>query len=532
MDETERRTVKRSRFDQTEPEPKRTSRFDRRSRSPPSRRSEPGRDRSPIAKDATPEARKPPTDAAAAAAAAAARINAQLQARKGIQHVDVPPIRSADTDSPPPRPTSTPQSANKTAPALDGEMYVADGDYIQDIEVNDLRNRYLLTKGSTQKMVNTPDFKHTDPPRTAPSDLSLQLDREYHAYSLIARFNTPFVAPADSRLIRLKTKPALQDITTRGSYYPNKSMATAANPPLYLHITSTSKSGLESAVAKINELIQQELPQLVDERRFRRRDQEQVERDEFGRRKWPEEKIPISLEPVHGFNLRAQVVGHGGAYVKHIQQETTCRVQIKGRGSGYLEAATNQESVEDMFLHVTGPDPNMVAKAKELCEDLIANVKEQYEEFKSRPPRYGGDRYGGDRYGGDRYNGGGDRNHSHGGSHGASHGSYAGSGYGGYGSNQGGASNSPAAAGVNSPTNAADYAAQYAQYYGGADPYAAYGGYANYVAMYQQYYGAQAQAQAPGAPGATPGQSASPPPPPSEAAPPPPPPPSSAPPPP
>lgn len=35
-------------------------------------------------------------------------------------------------------------------------MYIADGDYIKDIEVNDLRNRYLLTKGSTQKMVNTP----------------------------------------------------------------------------------------------------------------------------------------------------------------------------------------------------------------------------------------------------------------------------------------------------------------------------------------------------------------------------------------
>lgn len=118
----------------------------------------------------------------------------------------------------------------------------------------------------------------------------------------------------------------------------------------------------------------------------------------------------------------------------------------------------------------------MVEKAKELCEDLIANVKQQYEEFKSRPPRYGGDRYGGDRYGGDRYNGGGDRNHSHSGSHGSYGGSHGG--YGGYGANAGGASNSPAPAGVNSPTNAADYAAQYAQYYGGADPYAAYGGYA------------------------------------------------------
>src|SRR4051794_31083169 len=122
---------------------------------------------------------------------------------------------------------------------------------------------------------------------------------------------------------------------------PQSSLATFTkipqNPPLYLHVTSTSKSGLEKAVAKIEELMQQELPNLVDERRFRRREPEQFERDEFGRvcifhlpssssailanlylqRKWPEERIPIDMEPVPGFNLRAQVVGHGGAYVKH-----------------------------------------------------------------------------------------------------------------------------------------------------------------------------------------------------------------------
>ena len=37
---------------------------------------------------------------------------------------------------------------------INGDVYIADGDYIKDIEVNDLRNRYTLTKGSTQKMVN------------------------------------------------------------------------------------------------------------------------------------------------------------------------------------------------------------------------------------------------------------------------------------------------------------------------------------------------------------------------------------------
>jgi len=31
-------------------------------------------------------------------------------------------------------------------------MYITDGDYIKDTENNDLRNRYKLTKGATQKM--------------------------------------------------------------------------------------------------------------------------------------------------------------------------------------------------------------------------------------------------------------------------------------------------------------------------------------------------------------------------------------------
>ena len=48
-------------------------------------------------------------------------------------------------------------------------------------------------------------------------------------------------------------------------------------------MTCTNKEGLEKAVAMIEDLMQKELPNLVDERRFRRREPEQVERDEFGR---------------------------------------------------------------------------------------------------------------------------------------------------------------------------------------------------------------------------------------------------------
>ncbi|EAW10188.1 KH domain-containing protein [Aspergillus clavatus NRRL 1] len=478
MADDERR-AKRSRFDQTEPEPRRASRFDRRSRSPSSRQPESTRTRSPLSREpyspGGDDSRKSGSvDPAAAAAAAAAKINAQLQAKKGIQHVDVPPIRSTES----PAPTSGSPSATEASKKLNPEIYVADGDYIKDIEINDLRNRYTLTKGSTQKMIKD----------------------ETGA-----------------------------DVTTRGSYYPDKSMATAANPPLYLHVTSTSKEGLEKAVGLIDDLMKKELPNLVDERRFRRREPEPVERDEYGRRKWPEERIPVDLEPIPGFNLRAQVVGQGGAYVKHIQQKTRCKVQIKGRGSGFLEPNTGRESDEPMFLHVAGPDPNDVQAAKELCEDLLGNVREQYQRFKENPPQhnYGGYGQRGDRYYGGGYGGGGGGGSGGGGGYNNHHNQHH--------SNSPSATASPAqpasatsgAAGAGSPT---DYSAQYAQYYG-SDPYAAYGGYQNYVAYYQ-YYQQQAaqqqqqsaQSQSPAPPPPPPASEAPPPPPPGSGSPPPPPP--------
>lgn len=57
---------------------------------------------------------------------------------------------SAQTASP----GLTSASPGEGSTKLDNGVYIADGDYIKDIEVNDLRNRYTLTKGSTQKMVN------------------------------------------------------------------------------------------------------------------------------------------------------------------------------------------------------------------------------------------------------------------------------------------------------------------------------------------------------------------------------------------
>ena len=70
------------------------------------------------------------------------------------------------TESPVPKSTSPGAPSGSSTSNINGDMYIADGDYIKDIEVNDLRNRYTLTKGSTQKMVNTP-IMSTDVPRLA-----------------------------------------------------------------------------------------------------------------------------------------------------------------------------------------------------------------------------------------------------------------------------------------------------------------------------------------------------------------------------
>jgi hypothetical protein len=156
---------------------------------------------------------------------------------------------------------------------------------------------------------------------------------------------------------------------------------------------------------------------------------------------------------------------------------------------------------QDTNVGNSGPDPSDVQKAKELCVDLLDNVRAEYEKFKANPPPQ--QQYGG--YGNGSYQ---SRDRPS---------------YGGYGS-YGGAQSPPMPGAAVSPTTPAappgtagsptDYAAQYAQYYaGGQDPYAAYGGYQGYVQYYQYYAQQQTTQQGQAPPPPPPGNDAPPPPP-------------------
>lgn len=120
--------------------------------------------------------------------------------------------------------------------------------------MNDLRNRYTLTKGSTQKMVNTPCVILADIQTSfCLSRLSfcfcflLRLCGDDQAYSSpIAPTTNLLLASADLRCVTLdqgrnwswyacllnslsyNLTLTFEDVTTRGNYYPDKSMATAA----------------------------------------------------------------------------------------------------------------------------------------------------------------------------------------------------------------------------------------------------------------------------------------------------------------
>lgn len=175
-------------------------------------------------------------------------------------------------------------------------------------------------------------------------------------------------------------------VVTKGTWLPDRTKATEKDPPLYIHVSATSQEILDKGVAAIEELLDMEMAPLVTDFRAKAREEREARLAEQGpreRRKWPEEKLPIGLQPLRNFNVRAKIVGPQGLFVKYIQNETAARVQIKGMGSGFVENETGRESDEPMHVHVSGPEQIMVDRAKELAEDLLIVVKEEWAKAKA-----------------------------------------------------------------------------------------------------------------------------------------------------
>ncbi|CAG8651344.1 8956_t:CDS:10 [Dentiscutata erythropus] len=254
-----------------------------------------------------------------AAAVAAAKINAMLAA-KGIQVPAKPLIVTPKLDI-------SENGSSEDSKASKMAIKDSDLEFTHDITINDCKNRYLLTKGATQQ----------------------QIQKETGA-----------------------------DVTTRGKYYPDKALATEKDPPLYLHVTASTKEALNAAINKITELMEQTFTPAPSTPTPRPPGQH------LGRQ-FVQDKVFVGIEPDRTFNARAKIVGPQGAYVKHIQQETGAKVQLKGRGSGYVEPTSGTEAFEPLHIHITQEG---LDRAKKLCEDLINTVKIEWDKHKAQQAAY------------------------------------------------------------------------------------------------------------------------------------------------
>ncbi|KAI8989558.1 hypothetical protein BDB01DRAFT_782337 [Pilobolus umbonatus] len=263
--------------------------------------------------DTASKAIKLDTDPSKAVSEAAARINAML-AQKGI------PLYKDSSDPNSPNSLMSPNSLFKTS------LTKNDNEFMKDIPINDLKNRYMLTRGLTQT----------------------QIHEETGA-----------------------------DVTTRGKYYPDPQLATDKEPPLYLHISASNKESLDKAVAKIEELIETaQIP--APGSGFPPKD-EKVDIVKRPERKFYEKKIYVNINGPTHFNLRAKIVGPNGAYVKHIHQETGSRIQLKGKGSGFYEAATGVESDEPLHMQISSSREEGLEAAVKLAQNLLDTVRAEAE---------------------------------------------------------------------------------------------------------------------------------------------------------
>lgn len=159
-------------------------------------------------------------------------------------------------------------------------------------------------------------------------------------------------------------------VSTKGVWYPKREdYRPGDEEPLYLEVTAPTREAVRHGVEAVRAVMNREPEPAPSARPSGRRPEAKVTVDIESRQRW--------------FNVRSKVVGPGGMFVKYIQEETGTRVQVKGLGSGYVEYNTGAEADEPMHIHIVGPDPSRVQEAKELAEDLMEVVREEYAKTKA-----------------------------------------------------------------------------------------------------------------------------------------------------
>jgi hypothetical protein len=130
-----------------------------------------------------------------------------------------------------------------------GQRDPHDAEFTHDIDINDVRNRYVLTKGSTQSEVCSLPF---------------------FALALVLVVWVVFLW-IEWRLGQIHEQTGAS-VSTKGVWYPDRTKATEKDPPLYLHLSASARDTLQNAIDRVNDLINMDLGPLVEDKKDRLRD--------------------------------------------------------------------------------------------------------------------------------------------------------------------------------------------------------------------------------------------------------------------
>jgi len=92
-------------------------------------------------------------------------------------------------------------------------------------------------------------------------------------------------------------------------------------------------------------------------------------------------RFEIGIENDREFQVARRIIGQKGTNMKNIVSQTDAKLRLRGRGSGYLEGLSRQESPEPLHLCISCTNKRGYHEAIRLVSELLEGVYEEYRQF-------------------------------------------------------------------------------------------------------------------------------------------------------